>query len=218
MPSRRKLLILAAAIGIFFLLVIAAGVAVFFSPLLTRYVEGDAFRVAMEEETAKGLHFPQASYAPIRRTGALTAQSDSFKADNGQKAMKSLDAHGITAKFDPWGVFLRQWRFTDVRVQSGDVEIQIYEANPEAVPGKPWFAIFLPNRVYLEKIRIGTGQHHLAFSRRARGLFRNRTAHHTERPRFRVRRDRRSTENGDDSRSRSSPHTHPDHENAFDSL
>ena len=152
MPFRRKLLILAAAIGIFFLLVIAAGVAVFFSPLLTRYVEGDAFRVAMEEETAKGLHFPQARYAPIRRTDALTAQSDSFKADNGQKAMKSLDAHGITAKFDPCGVFLRQWRFTDVRVQSGDVEIQIYEANPEAVLGKPWFAIFLPNRVYLEKI------------------------------------------------------------------
>jgi hypothetical protein len=151
-PFRRKLLILVAAIAIFFLLVIGAGVAVFFSPLLTRYVEGDAFRVAMEKETAKGLHFPQARYAPIRRTGALTAQSDSFKADNGQKAMKSLDAHGITAKFDPCGVFLRQWRFTDVHVQSGDVEIQIYKANPEAVPGKPWFAIFLPNRVYLEKI------------------------------------------------------------------
>jgi hypothetical protein len=151
-PFRRKLLVLATAIGIFFLLVIAAGVAVFSSPLLTRYVEGDAFRVAMEEETAKGLHFPRARYAPIRRTGALTAQSDSFKADNGQKAMKSLEAHSITAKFDPWGVFLRQWRLTDVRVQSGDVEIQIYEANPEAVPGKPWFAIFLPNRVYLEKI------------------------------------------------------------------
>jgi hypothetical protein len=115
-------------------------------------VERDAFRVSMEEETAKGLHFPRARYAPIRRTGALAAESDGFKADSGQKAMKSLDAHGITAKFDPWGVFLRQWRFTDVHVQSGDVEIQIYEANPEAVPGKPWFAIFLPNRVYLEKI------------------------------------------------------------------
>jgi len=151
-PLGRKLLILATAIGIFLLLVIATGAAVFFSPLLTGYVEGDVFRVAMEEETAKGLHFPQARYAPIRRTGALTAQSDSFKADNGQKAMKSLDAHRITAKFDPWGVFLRQWRFTDVRVQSGDVEIQIYKANPEAVPVKPWFAIFLPNRVYLQKI------------------------------------------------------------------
>jgi hypothetical protein len=149
---RRKLLIFATAIGIFFLVVIAAGTAVFFSPLLTRYLEGAAFRVAMEEETAKGLHFPEAHYAPIRRTGALTAHSDSFNADNGQKAMKSLDAHGITATFDPWGVFLRQWRFTDVHVQSGDVEIQIYEANPEALPGKPWFAIFLPNRVYLEKI------------------------------------------------------------------
>jgi hypothetical protein len=151
-PFRRKLLILVAAIGIFFLLVVAAGVAIFFSPLLTRYVESDAFRVAMEEETAKGLHFPRARYAPIRRTDALTAQSDNFKADNGQKAMKSLDAHRITAKFDPWGVFLRQWRFTDVRVQSGDVEIQIYEANPEELPGKPWYAIFLPDRVYLEKI------------------------------------------------------------------
>jgi hypothetical protein len=120
LPSRRKLLILATAIGIFFPLTIAIGVAVFLSPLLTSYLESDAFRVAMEKETAKGLHFPQASYAPIRRIGALTAQSDNFKADHGQKAMKALDAHGITAKFDPWGVFLRQWRFTDVRVQSGD--------------------------------------------------------------------------------------------------
>ena len=152
-PLRRKLLILATAIGILFLLVIAAGVTVFFSPLLTRYVEGDAFRVKMEEETAKGLHFPRGRYARIRRTSAFTAQSDRFDADNGQKAMKSLDAHGITAKFDPWGVFLRQWRFTDVRVQSGDVAIQIYEAHPEPVRPKPWFAIFLPNRVYLEKIQ-----------------------------------------------------------------
>ncbi|HEX3420879.1 MAG TPA: hypothetical protein VHT01_06600 [Candidatus Udaeobacter sp.] len=150
---RRKLPILAIAIGIFFLLAVAAVVAVFFSPLLTRYVESEVFRVAMEEETAKGLHFPRARYAPIRRTGALTAQSESFNADEGQKAMKSLDAHGITAKFDPWGVCLRQWRLDDVHVQSGDVEIQIYQAHPEAVTPKPWFAIFLPNRVYLEKIQ-----------------------------------------------------------------
>jgi hypothetical protein len=150
---RRKLLIFVGSIAICFLIAIAIGVAMFVSPLLTGYVEGDAFRIAMEEETAKGLHFPQARYAPIRRTGALTAQSDNFKADNGQKAMKSLDAHGITAKFDPWGVFLRQWRLDDVHVQSGDVEIQIYEAHPEPVTAKPWFAIFLPNRVYLKKIQ-----------------------------------------------------------------
>jgi hypothetical protein len=149
---RRKLLILAAAIAIFFVIAFGIAVAVFVSPLVTHYVESDAFGRAMEEETAKGLHFPGAHYAPIRRTGALTAQSESFEAGDGQKAMKSLEAHGITAEFDPWGLFLRQWRFTDVRVQSGDVEIQIYKANPEAVPAKPWFAIFLPNRVYLEKI------------------------------------------------------------------
>jgi hypothetical protein len=149
---RRKLLIYSAAVAMFFLIAAGLGVAVFYSPLLTHYIESEAFRTTMENETAKGLHFPQCHYAPIRRTSAFTAQTESFEARNGRKAMKSLDAQGITATFDPLGVFVRQWRFTDVRVQSGDVEIQIYKANPEAVAPKPWFAIFLPTRVYLKRI------------------------------------------------------------------
>jgi hypothetical protein len=150
---RRKVFIFAAGIAIFLVIAFAAGVAVFLSPLLTHYVESNAFRTAMEQETAKGLHFPRARYAPIRRTSAVTAQSEGLEADNGEKAMKSLSAHGIAAKFDPWGIFLRQWRFDSVHVESGDVEIQIYEAHPEVVRPKPWFAIFLPNRIYLTKIQ-----------------------------------------------------------------
>jgi len=150
---RRKVLVLAAGIAIFLVIAFASGVAVFLSPLLTHYVESDSFRTAMEQETAKGLHFPRVRYAPIRRTSPVTPQSESLEADNGEKAMKSLVAHGIAAKFDPWGIFLRQWRFDSVHVESGDVEVQIYEAHPEAVRPKPWFAIFLPNRVYLKKIQ-----------------------------------------------------------------
>jgi hypothetical protein len=149
---RRKLLIYSAAVAIFFLAAAGIAVAVFYSPLLTHYTESDAFRTAMENETAKGLHFPECRYSLIRRTSRLTAQTESFEARNGEKAMKSLDAHGVTATFDPLGVFVRQWRFSDVRVQSGDVEIQIYKAHPEAEAPKPWFAIFLPNRVYLKRI------------------------------------------------------------------
>jgi len=129
-----------------------AGTVIFFSPLFTHYIESNGFRVAMENETAKGLHFPSGRYAPIRRTGSLTAQSENFQASNGERALKSLDAHGISARFNPWGMFVRQWRFSDVHVRSGDVEIQIYEANPEAIEPKPWFAIFLPNRVFLKRI------------------------------------------------------------------
>jgi hypothetical protein len=146
------LLICGGAIAIFLLIAALAATATFFSPLLTHYVEGNAFRAAMEDETAKGLHFPHSRYSPIRRTSAFTAGSQSFEASNGVKAMKSLDAHGITARFNPWGVFVRQWRFNYVHVQSGEVAIQIYEANPEAVTPKPWFAIFLPNRVYVNRI------------------------------------------------------------------
>jgi len=146
------LLICAGAIAIFFVIAALAGTAIFFSPLLTHYIESDGFRVAMENETAKGLHFPSGRYAPIRRTGSLTAQSESFRASNGEKALKSLETHGISARFNPWGIFVRQWRFSDVHVRSGDVEIQIYKANPEAIQPKPWFAIFLPNRVFLKRI------------------------------------------------------------------
>jgi hypothetical protein len=148
----RKLLIYAGAIAIFFLIAALAGTALFFSPLLTHYIEGNAFRAAMENETAKGLHFPTGHYAPIRRMGSLTAQSQSFQASDGEKALKSLDARGITARFNPWGLLVRQWKFDEVHVQSGDVEIQIYEASPEAIEPKPWFAIFLPNRVFLKRI------------------------------------------------------------------
>jgi hypothetical protein len=113
---RRKVISCLAAIAIFVVIVAATGTIVFFSPLVTHYIEGDAFRAAMENETAKGLHFPQCRYSPIRRTSAFTAQTENFEAQNGEKAMKSLDARGITATFDPLGVFIRQWRFTDVRV------------------------------------------------------------------------------------------------------
>jgi hypothetical protein len=146
------LLICAGAIAIFFVIAALAGTVIFFSPLLTHYIESDGFRVAMENETAKGLHFPSGRYALIQRTGSVTAQSESFRASNGEKALKSLEAHGISARFNPWGIFVRQWRFSDVHVRSGDAEIQIYEANPEAIEPKPWFAIFLPNRVFLERI------------------------------------------------------------------
>jgi hypothetical protein len=149
---RKKLLIYSGAIAIFLLIAAAGGVAIFYSPLFTHYIEGNAFRAAMETETTKGLHFPRGRYAPIRRTSAFTAQSEGFEASNGEKAMKSLTAHNIIARFNPWGVFVRQWRFNDVHVQSGDVAIQIYEANPEEEKPKPWFAIFLPNRVYVERI------------------------------------------------------------------
>jgi hypothetical protein len=144
--------IYAGAIAIFFLLAALVGVLVFFSPLTTRYVESDAFRAAMEDETAKGLHFPASYYTSIHRTRALEAQSESFRASDGVRALKSLDAHGIKARFNPWGVFVRQWRFSDIRIESGEVTIQIYEANPEAIRPKPWFSIFLPNQVFLKHV------------------------------------------------------------------
>jgi hypothetical protein len=48
-------------------------------------------------ETAKGLHFPSAVFAPINRDGALSAHSEWFFARDGQKAITRLDAHEVNA-------------------------------------------------------------------------------------------------------------------------
>jgi hypothetical protein len=150
------LLICIGAIAVFLAIAAAAGVALFFSPLLTHYVESDAFRQTMENETAKGLHFPNGQYSRIQRTGPLTAQSEAFRATNGQKAMKSIGARGIAAKFNPWAIFVRRWELDDVHVQSGEIEVQIYEHKPEPASLHRWFAIFLPNRVVLKRIESET--------------------------------------------------------------
>jgi hypothetical protein len=102
---------------------------------------------------------------------AFTAQTESFEARNGVKAMKSLHAHGITATFDPLGVFVRQWRFTDVHVQSGNVEIPIYKANPEAVSPKAWFVIFFQTGVYLKRTETPQANVTWRFRREQAGFF-----------------------------------------------
>jgi hypothetical protein len=68
--TRRRWLIVSAASGIF--LAVAAGVVPFLNLRLTHYVESDRFRARLENETAKGLHFPSRHYAPIRRAGFAT--------------------------------------------------------------------------------------------------------------------------------------------------
>ena len=120
-------------------------VSILFSARFTRYVESDAFRLELEKETAKGLHFPGGRYQPVKRMGMWTAESGGFQASGGWKALTSLNAGGITAKFNPWAVYLRRWQLDDVHIDGGEVGIHTYKPKPESISAKPWFHIFLPN-------------------------------------------------------------------------
>lgn len=122
------------------------------NPALTRYVESDAFRAEMEKETAKGLHFPRAHFSAIKRRSFFAATSQGFEAREGRKAMTKLRARDLSATFNPLGVFLRRWQIDDLHIGGGEVGIQTYEPKPEPSPAKPWFHIFLPDRVYLKRI------------------------------------------------------------------
>ncbi|MDP9291853.1 MAG: hypothetical protein M3O82_05765 [Verrucomicrobiota bacterium] len=48
--------------------------------------------------------------------------------------MTAIDAHGLTTRFNPLGVFLRRWQLDEVHVQSGEVGLQTYHQNPSRRP------------------------------------------------------------------------------------
>src|SRR2546421_8814981 len=126
---KRWLLVITSAICA---LVVAFVIMVWLvNPALTRYVESPRFRAELEKETAKGLHFPSSEFAPIRRTGSLSARSETFHAHQGRKAMTSFDAKGIAARFNPLGVFLRRWQIDDLPINRAEIGIQVYEPKPE---------------------------------------------------------------------------------------
>jgi len=149
---RRRQLWLTIA-GVFVALGVAGAITLaVINPSITRYVEGPGFRAELEKQTAKGLHFSSSKFGPIRRTGFLSAATDTFEAEEGRKAMTSLHAHGITARFNPLGVFLRRWQLDELHIDGGEVGIQVYEPKPEPTPAKPWYHVFLPDRVYLKRV------------------------------------------------------------------
>jgi hypothetical protein len=121
------------------------------NPRLTKYVESDAFRRELDKQTSKGLHL-EGSYQNIRRTGFLTATAEGFTGKNGVKAFKAISTGKVDASFNPWGIFLRRWELDYILIPSGKAEIQTYEPKPETKPPKPWYAILLPDRVYLQKV------------------------------------------------------------------
>lgn len=126
----------------------AAITLVIVSPRLTPYIEGPEFRAELDKQTSKGLHF-KGQYGTIKRTGFDTAEANEFHASDGVKAMKSLEASDVTAKFNPWGIFLRRWQLDYIHIKKGKVEVQVYEPKPDNKPPKPWYSIFMPSRVHL---------------------------------------------------------------------
>lgn len=145
-----------APFGLIILLILGTVVALaIISPRLTPYLEGPEFRAELDKQTSKGLHF-DGKYQRIERTGFDTATAEAFHATGGVKAMKSLDAEGISAQFNPWGVLLRRWQLEYVRIKRGEVEVQTYEPKPDNKPPKPWHAIFMPERVYLKEVTCDT--------------------------------------------------------------
>lgn len=170
--SRGCAVTLAASVVIVVALALIAFAAL--NPRLTRYVESDSFRAELDKETAKGLHFESGRYQPVKRTGTFSAESAGFQGKDGRKAMHSLDARGITARFNPLGIFLRRWQLDEVRIQTGEVGIQVYEPHPEPSPAKPWFALFLPDRVYLKKVEADPVDVTWQFREKRSGFFKTR--------------------------------------------
>ena len=140
-----------------------------------------------KKKPRKGLHFPEGHFAPIRRTGFLSAATAGFHATNGEKAMTKIEAHDVTARFNPLGIFLRRWQLDELHIARGEVGIQTYEPKPEPSPSKPWYHVLLPDRVYLKRVWSDPADITWQLAGQARRILRRPARHHAARPRLRIR-------------------------------
>jgi hypothetical protein len=120
----------------------------------TSVIEGAGFRAMLEKETAKGMHFASAHYAPLVRTSLFGVHSDSGAGEKGFKTIESLQGDNVSGTFNPLGVFLRCWQIEHLHFSRGVVRIQKTEGNPneKPPPGPPWYLFFWPDRVYLNDV------------------------------------------------------------------
>ena len=136
------------------ILVVLLVVAFVGNSALTSVVEGDKFRAMLEKETAKGMHFETARYAPITRVGLFGMRADSGEGDKGLKTLESLKGEHVTGAFNPLGVFLKRWQLQFLHFEHGVVRIQKTEGTPDQQPppGPPWYLFFWPDHVYLKEV------------------------------------------------------------------
>jgi hypothetical protein len=168
--TRGRLVFFLGLLGLVLIAVLAVPLA---NRKLTEYIESDAFRRELDKQTSKGLHF-EGHYQAIRRTGPLTAATDGFTGRNGVKAIKTISTGEVNAKFNPWGIFQRRWELEYIRIPSGKAEIQTYEPKPEKKPPKPWYAVFLPERVHLNEVICDTADVTWQLRGREAGFFQTR--------------------------------------------
>jgi hypothetical protein len=122
----------------------------------TGWIEGTGFHAMLEKETAKGMHFDTALYAPIQREGVFGIRADWGAGQKGKKTIVALEGNQVAGEFNPFGIFLRRWQIQYLHFASGSVWLQKTEAKPNEPkpPGQPWYLFFWPDHVYLKDIKI----------------------------------------------------------------
>ena len=138
------------------IILVALLVAAFIGNIaVTPLIEGPSFRAMLEKETAKGMHFESAHYAPFHRVGIFGLRADSGAGEKGLKTIVSLQANQVYGTFNPLGVLLRRWQMQSLHFATGTVRLQKTEPKPNEPkpPGLPWYLFFWPDRVYLGDIQ-----------------------------------------------------------------
>ncbi len=149
MSPRLRRLLIGGAILIVLLVVAFVGNAA-----LTSVVQGTKFRGMLEMETAKGMHFESAHFAPITRVGLFGIQAVFGEGVKGFKTIEGMRGEHVTGSFNPLGVFLKRWQLQFLHFDRGVVRIQKTEGNPnqKPPPGPPWYLFFWPDHVYLKDV------------------------------------------------------------------
>lgn len=149
-PSRIKTLALSLLSGIF-LLIVAVFFAIqwFLDTKADELVQSPAFKRMIEDATDKGLKL-KGHYGPLKRDGTWTVITPSYESQGRPgEAIAYLNAQGISATFNPWGVFKNQWEVSRIDLTTAQMGLRAPDDAlkiPFPVGQRPWYAFIMPQR------------------------------------------------------------------------
>jgi hypothetical protein len=118
----------------------------FLAPRIKAYAESPQARAFLSGEVSKALKV-EGEFGPLTLDG-LTATSPQFTSQGlPGEAIGGLDAYGVKAVFDPWGILRSVWQIDTIEIGEGAFHLRLPEdalKDKTPKPPRPWYAWLMP--------------------------------------------------------------------------
>lgn len=122
--------------------------------VLENWTRSAGFQELMSREVSRAMKV-DGSFGSISVEGWEARVPDYQSTGWPGEAISVLEAEGIEALFNPWGIFRRVWQVDRIQIARGRFELRLPNdalKRPPVRGRKPWYAMLMPKRFFCPEI------------------------------------------------------------------